>query len=78
MFQTPTTVTKVHKDGRKERLRYGQYEAVLIVKENGWDVNRAKILIPPRHPVLFVDCEDGSRLMFDEPFYYIEQKEIKE
>ena len=74
-FPHPTVVTKIHLDGREERLRYGQYEAVMIVKENGHPVNRMKILIPPRYFVTEVECEDGTKLIFDEPFYYIEIRE---
>lgn len=71
-FPHPTTVTKIHPNGTKERLRYGQYEAVIITKENGHPTDRLKILIPPTHPVTEVECEDGARLIFDKPFYNIE------
>jgi hypothetical protein len=74
-FPRPTTATKVYPDGRQERLRYGQFEAVMIVKENDLPVNRTKILIPPRHPVTRVECEDGTKLVFDEPFYCVETDE---
>lgn len=76
-FPHPTTVTKIYPDGRSERLRYGQYEAVVIVKENGFPTDRTKILIPPTHLVVEVECEDGTRLVFDEPFYCIEQKMVR-
>lgn len=72
-FPKPTVVTKIYHDGRQERLRYGQYEAVMIVRENGHPVDRTKKLIPPTHLVTDVDCEDGTKLVFDEPFYCIEE-----
>jgi len=72
-FTRPTTVTKVYSDGRQERLRYGQYEAVMIVKENGLPTDRLKPLVVPTRPVTEVECEDGSKLIFEEPFYCIEQ-----
>lgn len=71
-FPYPVEVTRIY-DGRQERLRYGYFEAVMIVKENGYPVDRCKKLIPPRHPVTEVECEDGSKLVFDKPFYYIEE-----
>lgn len=72
-FPYPTTATKIHPDGRQDRLRYGQYEAVMIVKENGYPTDRCRILIPPRYPVTEVECDDGTKLVFDEPFYCIEE-----
>lgn len=71
-FPEPTIATKIHQDGRQEQLRYGQYEAVMIIKENGLPVDRNKILIPPRYPVTEVECEDGTKLIFDKPFYMVE------
>ena len=73
-FPKPTDVTKIHKDGKEEKLRYGQYESVMIVKENGWHVDRGRKLVCAYHPVTEVECEDGSKLIFDEPFYTIEKK----
>jgi hypothetical protein len=74
-FPRPTTVTRKWPDGREERIRYGHFESVMIVKENGWPVDRTKILIVPTHPVTDVECEDGSLLIFDEPLYVIEKRE---
>jgi hypothetical protein len=72
-FPHPINATKVFPDGHKERWRYGQYEAVLIVKENGYHVNRSQILVAAHHPVHEVTCADGTKLIFDKPFYYIEK-----
>lgn len=33
--------------------------------------------LQPRYPVTEVECEDGTKLVFDEPFYYIEIPEKK-
>src|SRR5581483_11642497 len=72
-FTDITTATKIYPNGLKERWKYGKFEAVMITKENGYPVDRGKILIPPRHPVTEVECEDGTKLIFDKPFYFIEQ-----
>ncbi len=72
-FPHPTVVNKIYLDGRQEQLRYGQYEAVMIVKENGFPTDRWKIPTPPRYPVTEVECEDGTKLIFDKPFYCIEE-----
>lgn len=70
VFPWPMNVTKIYPDGRRERLRYGKYEAVMIDSENGHPVDRCKkILTPPRSPVTEVECADKTRLVFDEPFY---------
>lgn len=71
-FPRPTKAIKVYPNGRQEELIYGQYEAVMIVKENGFPTDRCKILIPPRYPVTEVECDDGTKLIFSEPFYLIE------
>lgn len=73
-FMSPTTVTKIYPDGTQERLKYGQFEAVMIVSENGMPANRTSYLMPPRYPVTEVKCIDGSTLIFDKPFYNIEEK----
>lgn len=71
MFSRPTVVTKINLDGSEEKMRYGQYETVMIVKENGFSVDRCRTLVVPSYPVTEVDCEDGAKLIFDEPFYFI-------
>ena len=73
-FPCPTAVVKIDSSGRIQHLIYGTYEAVMIVKENGLDVHRTKQLIPPKYPVEEVECEDGSKLLFPEPFYYVESQ----
>lgn len=73
-FPKPTVATRIKPSGETEDVRYGQYEAVMIVTENGLPVNRTKILIPPTHPVTEVVCVDGTKLLFKEPFYCIEER----
>ena len=42
VFPYPMVCQHIYPDGRKERVQYGQYEAIQITKENGWDVCRKK------------------------------------
>jgi len=35
-FPHPMTCTHIYPDGREEKVRYGQYEAIKITTENGW------------------------------------------
>jgi hypothetical protein len=74
-FSKPTTCTHIYTDGHEERVRYGQYEAIQIIKENGWDVHRTKILTVPTYLVTEVTRYDGVKVIFDEPFYCIEAQE---
>lgn len=74
-FSKITDCTHIYQDGRQERMRYGCYESINIVAENGWDVNRAIILIMPSYYVEEVTMLDGTRVVFDEPFYLIEKSE---
>lgn len=69
-FPAVTHATRVI-NGEADRVIIGQYEAVMIVKENGHDVGGTITLNPAAYPVTDVECEDGTRLYFDEPFYYI-------
>jgi len=70
-FPQVTTATKIHADGRQERLRYGQYETVMIAKENGIPVDATVTLQVPRHPVTEVESVDGEKIVFDTPFYCV-------
>lgn len=74
-FPHPMTCTHVYTDGRTEKVKYGQYEAIKIVSENGWAVYRTKILTVPSYFVEEVMKEDGTKVIFDEPFYLTEKKE---
>lgn len=71
VFPYPMTVTATRDDGKSVVLRYGQYEAVLITRENGHPVGGTITLSVPVHFVTDVDLEDGTRLVFHEPFYLI-------
>jgi len=73
MFPRPTTCTHVYPDGREERVRYGYTEVIIITHENGWPVNRNEIRMP-RWIVSEVTKEDGTIVIFDEPFFTIEEQ----
>ncbi len=72
-FPRPLTCTHIYPDGREERVRYGQYEAIQIKAENGWDTSRTKALIVPSYLVSEVTKADGTKVVFDEPWYLIEK-----
>jgi hypothetical protein len=74
-FPCPMTCTHIYTDGSEERVRYGQYEGIQIIEENGWDTSRTKILIVPCYLVSEVTKEDGTKVIFDEPWYAIEKKD---
>ena len=74
-FPKRTTCTHIYPDGRQEKMIYGQYEAVQIVKENGWETDQSVILIPPRYFIEEVEKQDGTKIIFDEPFYLTNIKE---
>ena len=73
-FPKPTTCTHYYPDGSDERVTYGQFEAIMIDTENGWPVNRTKILIVPSYLVTEVEKTDGTRVVFDEPWFLIEKR----
>lgn len=75
-FPEPTTVTRKNVDGTEEKIRYGYYESVLIVKENNRPVTATITLEVSPKPVTEVECLDGSKLFFDPPFYTISGEEI--
>jgi hypothetical protein len=72
-FPRVVTVTAVYPDGKQEKIRYGHYESVRVVKENGYDVHRTKKLHAARYPVTNIELENGTKLLFDESIYTIEQ-----
>jgi hypothetical protein len=61
--------TLIYPDGKMERIRFGQYEAIMITKENGWDVDRTRPAIVPSTFVTHVTKTDGIKVVFDEPWY---------
>jgi len=73
-FSQPTECTHVYIDGREERVRYGQFEGIMITKENGWDVGRTRILIPGSYGVTELTKQDGTILVFDYPIKTIEER----
>lgn len=81
VFPRPTTCTHVYADGSEERVRYGQYEGIKIISENGWPIQRlSKVFlnVPIPYWVSEVVKEDGTKVIFDEPFYCIEKKEYSD
>ena len=66
IFPRPMTCTHIYPDGREERVGYGQYEAAMIVSENGWSTNRTIILIVPYWYVTEVVKENGTKITFDD------------
>lgn len=50
-------------------ITYGAYEAVMIVKENGYEVGGTMKLHSCMHPVTNVELVDGTILHFPVPFY---------
>lgn len=74
-FPHPMNCIHIYPDGREERVRYGQYEGINIVTENGWPSDRTRILIVPSYYIEEVTKEDGTRVIFDKPFMLIEKKE---
>lgn len=47
----------------------------MITHENGWPLDRMHLLIVPYYYVEEVIKEDGTKVIFDEPFYLTEIKE---
>ena len=72
-FPRAINATAIYPDGSQTRLRFGHYESVMIVKENGLDVGRTVPLTAPYSPVTEVECEDGVKLIFDSSFYCVEK-----
>jgi len=75
-FNQPHTCTHIYPDGKSERVRYGYYESIKIVSENGWPVDRCKPLIVPYNLVEEVVKEDGTKVIFDNPFFCISEREF--
>ena len=75
VFPRPMTCTHIYPDGREERVRYGYFEAIKIVSENGWPVNRMETLIPPRYCLEEVVKTDGTKVVFDEPICLLNERE---
>lgn len=73
-FPYPTICTHVYPDGTTERVKYGYFESIQIVSENGHNVNRTITLEMPTHLVLYVIKSDGTKVIFDKPWYMINEK----
>ena len=61
--------TLVYADGRKEHVRFGQYETLMVTHENGWDVDACRPAIVPSTFVTEVTNCNGVKIIFDEPWY---------
>lgn len=73
-FPRPMECTHVYLDGRQERVRYGYFEAIQIIKMNGWDFNQLErgtvtLAVHPLYYVTEVIKSDGTKVIFDEPFF---------
>ena len=71
VFPCPMTCTHIYPDGTEEKVKYGQYESMLVVSENCWPVNRTVLLVVPSFYVTEVLKKDGTRVVFEEPFLTI-------
>ncbi len=67
--------THIHPDGREENVRYGKFEAIIIVAENGWPTDRTVPAIVPSHFVTEVTKEDGTRVVFGKPWFLLYERE---
>lgn len=69
-FPSPKLVTKYAPDGSCLGVyRYGQYEAILVVKENGYEVGGTVKLSSQTIPVTHLELEDGHILQIERPWY---------
>jgi hypothetical protein len=73
VFPYPMNCTHIYPDGREEKVRYGQYESIDIISENGWAVDRCVPLVVPAYYIEEVVKTNGTKIIFDEPFALIEQ-----
>jgi hypothetical protein len=74
-FPKVTECIHIYPSGFQEKVRYGQYEAIMITKENGWDVSRTITLAVPHYYVEEVTTSDGVTVVFDEPVFLINERE---
>lgn len=65
----PMTAIRILPDGTETHIRYGSYEAILIVSDNGHPITPTVQLSVATHEVTEVECLDGSIVKFDTPFY---------
>lgn len=72
-FPRPMICTHIYPDGREEQVKYGHFESILIVAENGWEVYRTKILTPPQYLVTELTKVDGTKVVSDEGFCLIHE-----
>lgn len=75
VFPNPMTCTHVYPDGSIEEVRYGQYESILITSENCWPVHRNKTLAACSYYVTEVLKKDGTKVIFQTPFYCIPEEQ---
>ncbi len=80
VFPERTECTHVYLNGMVDKVVYGKYEAVNIISENGWNVNRVELLVALTVPNYYYYVEeviryDGVKIIFDQPFYCIRYEE---
>lgn len=76
-FPYPMNCIHVYPNGHEEKVRYGYYEGVEIIAENGWTFNdrrRDMTLTPPQYLCTEVTRKDGVRIIFEKPFFLIKEK----
>lgn len=79
-FPRPMNCTHVYSDGTQERVRYGYFEAIQIIKMNGWDVDQlynetVPAVVMPMYYIEEVTKADGTKVIFDEPFCSFRKQE---
>lgn len=78
VFPERTECTHVYLNGMEDKFVYGKYEAVNIISENGWNVNRVELLAALTVLYYYVEevtRHDGVKIIFDKPFYCIRYEE---
>ncbi len=74
-FPYPMNCTHIYPNGYEEKVRYGYFEGVEIVAENGWPCGRTVTLAVPQYLCTEVTKTDGVRIIFEKPFFLISEKE---
>lgn len=74
-FPYPMNCIHIYPNGYEEQVRYGYYESVNIIAENGWPVGRTTTLVVPQYLCTEVTKTDGVRIIFEKPFFLIGEKE---
>jgi len=68
-FPHPMECTHIYKDGREEKVRYGYFESIAIIAENGHPIGHCVLAIVPSYYVEEVTKVDGTKVVFDKPWF---------